>query len=122
MRRAAGLLNMFDKAEGFALLPRYLAAVKPAFDGLEARLAQSDGPFFSGEAPGYGDLGLFAVVNIGFWLFAAVAVSRTRAKSRKEWKYYLRGAPTLKSAVSAIVAERRLARRSLNAANNADFE
>ena len=63
MRRAAGLLNMFDKAEGFALLPRYLAAVKPAFDGLEARLAQSDGPFFSGEAPGYGDLGLFAVVD-----------------------------------------------------------
>ena len=70
----------------------------------------------------FGYLGLFAIVNIGFWLFAAVAVSRTRAKSRKEWKHYLRGAPTLKSAVSAIVAERRLARRSLNAANNADFE
>ena len=69
-----------------------------------------------------GYLGLFAVVNIGFWLFAAVAVSRTRAKSRREWKRYLKGAPTLKSAVSALVAERRLARRSLNAANNADFE
>ena len=39
----------------------------------------------------YGYLGLFAIVNIGFWLFAAVAVSRTRTKSRKEWKRCAKG-------------------------------
>ena len=64
-------------------------------------------------------LGLFAIVNIGF---ACRCRGEPTAKSRKEWKRYLKGAPTLKSAVSALVAERRLARRSLNAANNADFE
>ena len=67
----------------------------------------------------YGYLGLFGVVNIGFWLFAAVAVSRTRAKSRKV-ETLLERAPTLKSAVSALVPN--VWPGACNAANNADFE
>ena len=65
----------------------------------------------------YGYLGLFAIVNIGFWLFAAVAVSRTRTKSRKEWKRYFDSRPTsLKAALSAKAVAGRWARRSLKAA------
>ena len=61
------LLNMFPAEQGLAHLPAYLDAVRPTFQHLERMLERNDGggPFFSppGRQPGYGDIGLFAVVD-----------------------------------------------------------
>ena len=51
------------EAEAQKMVPAYLDRIAPTLCDLERRLvASADRPFFGGTSPGYGELGLFAVV------------------------------------------------------------
>lgn len=63
---AAHIVNMvpWNSPSGKGSVPQCLQQAAPHFATLEAKLAGARGPFFSGAAVGWGDLSLFAVLDV----------------------------------------------------------
>lgn len=83
----AWLLNMFPWAAAKTRVPGYLARAKPVLTELAARLtAKPEGTkFFGGAAPGVGDIGLFATVDMIVTIAPDALASLAGLERLREW-------------------------------------
>ena len=95
----AWLLNMFKWRDAAPKVPAYISRVMPALRQLDAQLATT---FFAGEdAPGVGDIGLFATVDMIVTIYPQLFGDDTELPRLKAWYAAMAALPGIAEYLSA---------------------